>query len=763
MSLRAYSGLLGLVAVCGLATAQSPPIDEAAEFVRAHCIECHGGDSVKGKLDLTQSTGDAVAEAWRWSRLRERVRVGEMPPPDAEQPQRSHSLAFVQAVDARLRHDVPRLPADPGRVTVRRLSRGQWENCVRDLCGVQARTVAFPADDLGYGFDSIGDALTFSTLHLEHYLSAAGAVAAAVFDGEDPLHPTRRRFAAGSMRVVANPGAVRVSDASLHMLSRATVHQDVTLPRAGVYALRLFAGADQAGDEPAKMLLRLDGRDLGTFDVEQKALRSYELKAPLLGGEHRFEITFLNDHYAPTDPDPERRDRNLHVDWFEVEGPLDARVVPPQQQWLHEAIARIPDERKRLQALAKVVLPRVWRRPVGEDEVLRVVRAAAQELEDSGSIVRAQRLVLQAALVSPHFLFRLEAGGHEGGAGRAVPLNGPALASRLSFLVWASTPDARLLQLARDGKLTDVRVLIAELDRLLADERADALATDFAAQWLELRNLAERTPDPARFPGFDDGLRRSLRRETELLFRAVLREGRDVRELLDADFTHVDARLAAVYGMPSVAGDDFVRVPLLGEARDRGGVLGHASVLAVTSNPTRTSPVKRGKWILENLLGQPPPPPPPGNDSLANEAAIDSARSFREQLAQHRQRAACAVCHVRMDALGFALEQFDVVGRLRRRDAGGDIDCSGELPDGTKLQGLGDLKRVLVADPAFVRTLTHKLFVYGVGRELRPVDRLRLDLRVDELLATGKVTVRDLLLAVVRDVAFTSRIVAAAK
>lgn len=725
-------------------------------FVERWCVDCHGGDSVKGKLDLTKPASDPVGAAWRVARMRDRLRSCEMPPPDADQPPRDQALAFVARATETLRRDVPRLPVDPGRVTVRRLSRGQWENCVRDLFGVVVPTHGFPADDLGYGFDSVGDALTFSTLHLEQYLAAATAVAEAVLDGEDPQHPTVRRFAGEALPIVVNPDGVQQGD-HLLMFARAEAEQLVALPRPGLYRLRVRAGADQAGDEPARLRLSLDGRELTAFAVERREMSEFELRTPCEGGSRRIALAFVNDHYDPENPDPARRDRNLHVEWLEVEGPLDERVVPDAQQWVHRAWKGRGDAPVRLRALAKAVLPRVWRRPVGEDEVARVAKAAQQELEESGSPLRAARFVVQAALVSHHFLFRLETGFAAAGEARVAPLHPVALASRLSFFLWASTPDEALAKLGRDGKLGDPKVLASEVARLLDDPRADALATEFAAQWFELRSLVERTPDPGRFPGFDDDLRRSLRRETELLFRAVQRDELDVRRLLDADFTHVDARLASHYGLPAVDGAGFVRVVLPESHRERGGVLGHGSVLAVTSNPTRTSPVKRGKWILENLLGQAPPPPPPGNDSLPDEGRVDSTKSLREQLAQHRSRSACAGCHVRMDALGFALERYDVVGRHRERDAGGEIDCHGELPDGTHLAGLGDLKRVLATDPAFVRTMAHKLFVYAVGRELRPVDRLRLDHRVDDLLATGQVTVRDLVSAIVQDPAFTMR------
>lgn len=753
---------LALVLVCSTLAAPSFAQEEVAAldaFTHSRCVECHGGDTTKGKLDLTVAPAEPVDRLWRWSRLRDRVRAGEMPPADAEQPAADERERFVAAVDELLRTEVPKLPPDPGRVTVRRLSRTQWENVVRDLFAVAVDTSAFPADDLGYGFDTIGDAMTFSTLHLEKFLAAARDVAAAAFEVEDGKNPPVRRLEAEAMQLVDGSGAGLDGEVA-NLYTRAAIEQAVRLPRDGVYRLVLLAGADQAGDEPAKMVLRLDGRDLETFEVGERRLREFALTTPITGGEHRFAIAFVNDYYEPKNPDPARRDRNLHVDWLEVNGPTDARPVPPARQWLLDALATRGSDETRLRTMVRAMLPRAYRRPVTDDEVARIARVGDQVLRTGQPLLAAARAALQAALVSPHFLFRLEGGGVEGRPGGVVPIAGAALAARLSFFLWASCPDERLTKVAASGHLTEPAVLADEVARLLADPRAESLATDFAAQWLELRNLADRTPDPARFPGFDDALRASLRRETELLFAAVLREDRDVREPLDCAFTHLDPLLARFYGIerPPGAGEGFVRVDLPAAQRERGGVLGHGSVLAVTSNPTRTSPVKRGKWILENLLGQGPPPPPPGNDSLPNEAKIDSSRTFREQLAQHRARPACAVCHVRMDTLGFALERYDAIGRRRDTDAGGAIDCSGELPGGVRIDGLGDLKRVLVADPAFVHALARKLFVYALGRDLRPADRLRLAQRVGSLVAAGRVTLRDLVLAIVQDVAFTQRV-----
>ena len=730
--------------------AQDPAGTTEAAFFAKWCVECHGGDTTKGKLDLTKLPDDPVERAWRSSRVRDRLRTREMPPADAEQPSNDERAARIAAIDAMLRAVVPTLAPDPGRVTTRRLSRTQWQNVVRDLFAVEVDTSAFPADDLGYGFDTVGDAVTFSTLHLEKFLAAARAVALAVFDGEDPRHPTVRRCEAESMQLVAGPGAGTEGDVA-NLYTNATIEQVVRLPRDGDYQFVLMAGADQAGDEPARMKLQIDGRDVETFDVDARRPREFERSVALSGGEHRVRIAFVNDFWDPKNPDAQRRDRNLRVDWLEVRGPTDVRPVPSARQWLLDALDGRGNDVARLRTFVRTLLPRVYRRPVVDAEIARIATVGETVLRSGQPLLVAARAALQAALVSPHFLFRIE---NDGG-----PLTSAALATRLSFFLWASAPDEALVRLAQSGRLAEPAVLATEIDRLLADRRAESLATDFAAQWLELRNLADRTPDPTRFPGFD-GLRASMRRESELLFAAILRDNRDVRDLLDCDFTFVDAALATFYGLEvPVDARDFVRVELVGARRERGGILGHASVLALTSNPTRTSPVKRGKWILDNLLGQPPPPPPPGNDSLANEKQVDSARTFREQLAVHRERAECASCHVRMDTLGFALERYDAIGRHRESDAGGAIDSSGELPGGVRIDGLVDLKRVLRADPAFVHTVARKLFVYAVGRDLRPVDRLRIACRVDELLARDRVTLRDLVLVVASDEAFTRRAV----
>ena len=735
---------LAAMAPRGRAQATAPAVGfGAAAAALATCRDCHEGASSKGRFDLTALPARGFGVDWLHSvaRVRERVRIGEMPPPDAEPLAADARAALLRWCDATLADGIGRLPWTPGRVTVRRLSRGQWQASAQALAGVTTPLAArFPSDDLGYGFDSIGDALSFSTLHLETYVAAAEDVARRAVAAFGPVDPRGRRVEAEAMTLADGPGVGQGGEiANFH--TRATLQQVVELPRDGVYRLVLRAGADQAGDQPARMELRRDGTLLDAFDVPERSLREFALTTPLPGGPTTFAIAFVNDFYDPGNPDPQRRDRNLHVDWLEVHGPIDAAAAPPGAAWLPPALAKGGGE-----DFARALLLRAWRRPPTGAELARLRKADPE-------------FALAAALASPHFLFRAEPRNASADRGDAdgEALADHALASRLSFFLWGTGPDDALLQDAAKGRLRDLAALRAATDRLLADPRADWLATDFAAQWLELRALAERTPDPARFPGFDDALRASLRRQTELLFATVLREDRDVRELLACDFVHVDRRLAAHLGLPPVAGDGFERRPLAADQRAYGGVLGHGSVLVLTSNPTRTSPVKRGKWILENLLAAPPPPPPPGNDTLAGERAIDSAATLRAQLTQHRADPKCAGCHVRMDGLGFALEGFDPVGRPRAADAGGAIDARGELPGGRVVDGLTAIAAEVAGDPAFVRALLRKLFVYAVGRDADAIDRLHLDARADALRQAGSVTLRALVHEVVASPPFRRR------
>lgn len=732
-------------------SAQGPGFEGLVAVLERACVDCHGSDTKKGGLDLSGlPASSAEARLVALSKARDRVRAGEMPPADAEPILDVDRSTLLDACDAILAHEAPKLRPGPGRVTVRRLSRNQWDCCIEDLFGVSTqKSSAFPADDLGYGFDSIGDALSFSTLRLEACLAAAEDVAAQVFF-DDEAEARSRTIEGEAMELVAGPGFGAHADvASLY--TNATIGGDFELSRGGTCRIVAHLGATRAGEDPARVSVRLDGRELALVDVLQRELRPEAITLPVGKGRHRLEIAFVNDHWDPEHPDPAMRDRNVLLDRVVVEGPLEPRSIPMQQGWLEGL------DKKPFDVVARTIASRVWRGASKPEAVRELATVAERRVKAGGARSAALADLLAAALASPRFLFRVEAPSTRASKGSVEAVPAEALASRLSFFLWSSCPDVDLLDAARRGELDSASGRRAQVTRMLQDERANRLASDFAAQWLELRSLEARMPDPSLFAGFDDAVRASMRRETELLFLAVLREERDARDLLDADFTHVDATLARLYGIEGDFGPSFTRVRLEGAMATRRGVLGHASWLVVTSNPTRTSPVKRGKWTLDNLFDQAPPPPPPGNAIFADEGAAATPQGLRAQLAAHRARSECANCHVRMDAYGLALEQFDAVGRLRDSVGGQPVDATAQLPSGVVVDGVAGLRAMLREDPGFLRALQRKLFVYAVGRDATPLERLVLDAAVDRIAATGRARIRDLVEVVVESEAFLMR------
>jgi hypothetical protein len=469
------------------------------------------------------------------------------------------------------------------------------------------------------------------------------------------------------------------------------------------------------------MALYLDETLVRRFEV--RAVESdpqiYEgwLKTP--GGRHAFSVVFENDYYVPDGP--QAGDRNLVIDNLEVMGPYPAsfeKIIPREHT---------PEDKMSLaREIVVDVMSRAFRRPATPGEVNRVLGLVALADAEGENFNAAIGLALQAILVSPHFLFRVEPDPQPNDPSVVRALNDYELATRLSYFLWSSMPDDELFAQARLGLLYQGDNLERQARRMLADPKSQALVENFAGQWLQLRNLVNVAPDKQRYPEFDEALRRSMRRETELFFAAIVREDRSVLDFIDGDFTFLNERLARHYGIAGVQGEEFRRIEV--DPQQRGGVLTQASVLTVTSNPTRTSPVKRGKWVLENLLGTPPPPPPPDVPELKDEGETELTGSLRERMEQHRAKADCAVCHNRMDPLGFGLENYDAVGAWRTTDGPFEIDSSGELPGGQSFAGPRELKAILRArQDEFVRCLAEKMLTYALGRGVEYRDRATID------------------------------------
>jgi hypothetical protein len=593
---------LAVAMVAGLEPVKPPAAQpeffnsELRPFLRRYCLDCHSGADAEGsvQLDRFANPQSVLEDRKTWERVLAMLRGRKMPPDGSPRPSSGECDSIVAWIQGIFRESDLAAPPDPGRVTLRRLNRAEYANTVRDLLGIDFNPAAdFPSDEVGYGFDNIGDVLTLPPLLMEKYLAAAEQIAA---------------------RAIVDP---------------------------------------KSGAKPADL--------------------------------------------------PESHRRIFFV-------------VPGEKLSPEEATETI------LRRLAS----RAYRRPVSDQEVARLVKLAASARARGEGFEASIRLALQAILVSPHFLFRVETDPQPNGAETIRALNEYELASRLSYFLWSSMPDEELFALASRGKLREG--LDGQVRRMLADAKVKALVENFAGQWLQLRNLDQASPDKVQFPDFDEALRHAMRTESELFFAAVVREDRSVLELLDADYTFVNARLARHYGLKGVEGDDFRRVMLTaaGEenARARGGVLTQAAVLTVTSNPTRTSPVKRGKWVLENILGAPPPDPPPNVPMLRDDAQAVAGGTLRQRMEQHRKDPNCAVCHKEMDALGFALENFDAVGAWRTKDGDFPIDAAAELPDGRSFNGPRQLKAMLRdSKDQFVRCLAEKLLIYAIGRGLEPSDR----------------------------------------
>ncbi len=727
-------------------------------FLREYCTSCHSDRRHRGGLSLAKYEDLASVSRDRktWEKVRRRLRAREMPPRKSrKKPESGERAEIIIWVEAELANFDCGDEVDPGRVTIRRLNRAEYTNTIRDLLGVRFdATEEFPADNLGYGFDTIGDVLSIPPLLMEKYLAAAETISRAAIVTPDPPTPIVRRFEAERL----GDSRPRRRESVRVLTSQGQVKASYRFPEDGEYVLRVRAFGQQAGPDPVRMTLHFDGRAVRTVDVKatRDAPEVYETHITASAGVKQFAAAFVNDYYRPDDPDPANRDRNLVVDYLEVEGPMNASAGSRPLSPSHKRImicepgdgSKVDCARTILGQLAR----RAFRRPVSAAEVDRYVRFVDLAAKEGESFERGIQVALQAILVSPHFLFRIEQDAEPNNPEAVHAVGEFELASRLSYFLWSSMPDEELLREAGKGEL---HINIdAQVRRMLKDRKAEALVANFAGQWLETRNLEMVTPDADRFPDFDDALRTAMGEETERVFAYIQQEDRSILEFLDADYTFLNQRLARHYGISGVTGDAFRRVSV--PVGQRGGILTHASVLTLTSNPTRTSPVKRGKWVLEQLLGAPPPPPPPDVPPF-EEDNTELTGSLRERFEKHRSNPDCAVCHVKMDPIGFALENYDAIGAWRETDDGFAIDASGRLPGGESFDGPSGLKNLLMANKdAFCRCLAEKMLVYALGRGLEYYDKCAVD-RTCEALAANNHRFSTLILETVRSVPFQMR------
>lgn len=710
--------------------AQKVYLAQIVPFVKQYCLECHSTNKPDEEIqfDRYKDAASVEADAKAWQRVLEMLQSSAMPPDDKPQPKDEQRKAVVTWIEQTIyRLDCDNAP-DPGRVTIRRLNRAEYNNTIRDLLGITFRPADdFPSDDVGSGFDNQGDVLSLPPLLLEKYLAAAEKIATtAIVANADSLIKTQRK----TRQLESVGGKWDRGEGGWGILSDGGVKGTFEIDRPGEYTLRAIAGAQNVNREPAELELRQDGKALKVFDIyaPRDRQKNYEVKVKLLRGKIELSAHFLNDFYDEKASDPRRRDRNLYVTALEVQGPLEisASDYPESHRKL---IATLPSSSVSVQQAAvanlRPLMQRGFRRKVGDQEVLPFAGLVEQAVKDGEKFEAGMQIALQAVLISPHFLFRLERDAQPNNPQQIHEIGQYELATRLSYFLWSSLPDDELFMLANQGKLHQEAVLKQQVKRMLQDPRAEALTQNFALQWLNLRMLDTTSPDPKVFQGFDERLKADMRRETEMFFQTIVKEDRSIVDFLKGDFTFLNERLAKHYGFEDKAtlnGDEFVRVSLAGSPRR--GVLSQASVLTLTSNPERTSPVKRGKWILENILGAPPPDPPPDVPQLDATQKAQPNLTLRQQLEVHRQNAVCASCHKTMDALGFGLENFDAVGRWRDKDGKDPIDSSGILPNGDKFKGPSELTGVLVQrKQEFARCFTEKMMVYALGRGLAPYDR----------------------------------------
>jgi hypothetical protein len=766
--------------VCMIALAAQPAADpvykeRVVPFLAKNCGSCHNEKVRMGNVSLADPGRDTTI----WSKVHERLSTGRMPPPGSPRPDASDTAFVLAWMEPLTKHS--RAAADAGRVTSRRLNREEYNNTIRDLLGIATRPAdEFPLDDAGYGFDTVGDVQSVSPMLMEKYIAAARRLSKLAVYGEPvPAKPTKLvRFMTKKSQDDPTPGVLPFSN-------RGAIYGSFSFPVSGEYELRMRVGnyrprvnqtprqrdlsrkrglseaekqeldaLNRQAYPPVRMVLTLDGRQILTEVVEgnidfQYAHGESIARVKVDAGVHHFRASFpaFANLENPLDNMNTDGRRKLFIDYLDIVGPFNPAVSRSElQRMLFACDEQTPAcAEKMVGALAR----RAYRRAVTPEEVNRLAGLVAQVRSRGDSFAEGIRVALEAVLLSPHFLFRPEPA-----ARREEPVSDYDLASRLSYFLWSSMPDETLLRAAGQGVLRQPAVLRAQVQRMLEDPKADALVENFAGQWLSLRILDKRKPDPKQFPRVDDELLDAMRRETTLFTKAILQENRSILEFLDGRSMFVNGPLARHYGIAGVDGEEFQHV----QPKDgrRGGVITQGAVLTLSSYATRTSPVLRGRWVLETLLGTPPPPPPADVPALPEGTHANTA-SLRQRLEQHRENPNCAVCHDLMDPIGFGLENFDAAGAWREKDGGFPIDNSGRLSSGETFRGPEELRRVLTKQSSmFARNFVEKLITYALGRGLEPGDAPEVD-RILKVTAADGYRARTLIQEIINSRVFLMR------
>ncbi len=720
---RALSFLL----LVNRAYAQTSTVDATQKTLNRTCFGCHNENLKSGNLSIQGlKAANIIAATPEWEKILRKVRSGEMPPSNGPKLAEDARIALLSHVEKVLDHNFALKP-DPGTPSIHRLNRVEYSNSIRDILALDLdHSASLPSDDSGFGFDNIGSVLSTSPMLLEKYLSTARRVARLAV-GTVKAAPAIERYTPRSREVLP------VDSLPLSVRNGLAISRYFPLDAEYSILIRIRGTPDPM--LPVSQLdVRVDGARTKLLEAnvdpaeENQVTRNFEFRLPLKAGMHSIGAGLLVESPKSEGGVQARRGNGpppsfgISVEYITIGGPFNPQgpgETPSRKRIF--ACRPLPNQPEELCArqILTPIARRAYRRPVLATEIDPLLKIFASGRKDGNSFDAGIENALRAILVSPNFLFRVEKTPLGVAPGATHKVSDLELASRLSFFLWSSIPDDELLRLASNRQLRTV--LPQQVKRMLADRKASALVENFAGQWLQLRNIASWRPDPDKYPQFDESLRSGFQKETEFFFSYIIEQDRSVLDFINADYTFLNDRLAKHYAIENVRGSYFRRVAV--NPAERGGILSQGGILTVTSYPTRTSPVLRGKWVLENVLGSPPPPPPPDIPDLADKAST-SPKDLRAALEAHRANAACASCHSRLDPLGFALENYDAVGKFRKTEGGVTIDSTGALPNGKILAGPAGLKEVLMTrQDEFVDCFTEKLLTYALGRGLEAYDQ----------------------------------------